>query len=214
VRGFIGEPTAMDDLTKTVAPVDVAAIDLKMMRRCIELSKTAGKQGEFPFASLVCKGETILAESTNRVTRDKDITRHAELVTVSQAQKAIGRKKLNNCTLYSNVEPCVMCAFPLREARVSRVVFALRSPLMGGFSRWNVLADGTISDALPEGFGRPVEVIVGLLAQEAEDVWQQWNPIVWGVIKQRGCFEAGPIAHHFTPRKRHFLRDLLSIFYN
>jgi tRNA(adenine34) deaminase len=204
----------MDDLTKKTTLIDVTAIDLKMMRRCIELSQTAAKLGEFPFASVICKGETILAESINRVTRDRDITRHAELVAVSQAQKAIGRKKLVNCTLYSNVEPCVMCAFPLREARVSRVVFALKSPLMGGFSRWNVLADDAISDVLPEGFGRPVEVIVGLLADEAEEVWQRWNPLVWRVIKQRGCFEAGRIERHFKAHKRSLVRDLLSIFHH
>jgi tRNA(adenine34) deaminase len=204
----------MDKLTSDTSAADVVGLDLKMMRRCIELSKSAGKEGEFPFASMVCKGERILAESINRVARDRDITRHAELVAVSQAQKAIGRKKLTNCTLYSNVEPCVMCAFPLREARISRVVFALKSPLMGGFSRWNVLADGRISDALPEGFGRPVEVIVGLLAQEAEQVWQQWNPIVWSVIKRRGCFEAGPVERHVRQGKSSLLRDLLAVLHN
>jgi len=204
----------MDQLTTKTTADGFLAIDLKMMRRCVELSRTAAAEGEFPFACMVCRGDAVLAESINRVTRDRDITRHAELVAISQAQKAIGKMKLSGCTLYSNVEPCVMCAFPLREARIGRVVFALRSPLMGGFSRWNVLADGGISDVMPESFGHPVEVIVGLLAEEAERVWHEWNPIVWNVIKRRGCFEAGPFERRAAAQKRSFLREVLSIFHN
>jgi len=204
----------MDQLTTETTNAGLVTRDLKMMRRCIQLSKSAATDGEFPFACLVCRGDVVLAEATNRVTRERDITRHAELVAVSLAQKAIGKMKLTQCTLYSNVEPCVMCAFPLREARIGRVVFALRSPLMGGFSRWNVLADGTISDAMPEAFGRPIEVIAGLLAEEAEQVWQMWNPLIWNVIKRRGCFESGPIERRTVTHKRRLLHEVLSIFHN
>ena len=31
------------------------------------------------------------------------------------AQKALGTKDLSGCTLYTNVEPCAMCSFPIRE---------------------------------------------------------------------------------------------------
>jgi tRNA(adenine34) deaminase len=182
-----------------------------MMRRCIELSKLGAGQGEFPFAAIVCRGEAILAEATNRVAAERDITRHAELVAVSRAQKAIGKTKLTNCTLYTNVEPCVMCAFPLREARMSKVVFALKSPLMGGYSRWNVLADRAMSDAMPEAFGSPTEVVVGLLAEEAEQVWRDWNPLIWGIIKRRGCFEAGPVEHWRAARGTESATDLFGL---
>jgi tRNA(adenine34) deaminase len=204
----------MDQFTTETTTAGVVARDLKMMRRCIELSKAAATDGEFPFASMVCRGDVVLAEATNRVARERDITRHAELVAVSLAQKATGKMKLAHCTLYSNVEPCVMCAFPLREARVGRVVFALKSPLMGGFSRWNVLADDTISDALPEAFGQPIEVVAGLLADEAEQVWRAWNPLIWSVIKRRGCFEPGPVERRTVVHKRRLLHEVLSIFHN
>jgi tRNA(adenine34) deaminase len=204
----------MDQLTTETTNAGVVTRDLKMMRRCIELSKTATGEGEFPFACLVSRGDVVLAEATNRVARERDITRHAELVAVSLAQQATGKMKLTDCTLYSNVEPCVMCAFPLREARIARVIFALRSPLMGGFSRWNVLTDRTISEALPESFGQPIEVIAGLLAEEAEQVWRAWNPLIWSVIKRRGCFESGPIERRTVVHKRRLLHEVLSIFHN
>src|SRR5262249_55423849 len=91
--------------------VDQAEIDQEMMRHCIRLSALAGEQGEFPFASIICDGDHVIAEATNQVARDADVTRHAELMAVSEAQKKLGRKDLSNLTIYSNVEPCVMCSF-------------------------------------------------------------------------------------------------------
>jgi tRNA(adenine34) deaminase len=204
----------MDQLTPEVFEEKITPVDRQMMQRCIALSKVAAAQGEFPFAALVCKGDVILSEVTNRVAQERDITRHAEVVAISEAQKAVGKTKLRDCTLYSNVEPCVMCAFPIRETRINRVVFALRSPLMGGYSRWNVLGDSSISNVMPEAFGRPAEVIVGLLAQEAEQVWREWNPLIWSVIKLRGCFEVGPLERRRGPGKGSFLREMLSALHN
>ncbi len=167
------------------------AIDLKMMARCIELSRTAGKLGEFPFAALICQNEDIIVEATNRVAREADVTRHAELVAISEAQKVLGRKDLSSCTIYSNVEPCPMCSFPIRETRIRKVVYAIKSPMMGGHSKFSVLNDREMSKVMPEVFGDVPEVIAGLLHREAENVWWKWNPVIWGVIRYRGCF-----GHH------------------
>jgi len=170
----------------------ITAIDVEMMTRCIALSRFAGTQGELPFAALVCKGGRTISEATNRVARDADVTRHAELLAVSEAQKALGQNDLSGCTIYSNVEPCAMCSFPIRETRIARVVFAIRSPLMGGFSKFGVIRDREMSDVMPEFFGDAPEVIGGLLVDEAERVWRNSNPIIWGVIRYRGCFGGAP----------------------
>ena len=134
-------------------------IDRGMMERCIELSRTAVAVGELPFASIIARDDEIITSAINRVARDRDVTRHAELVAISAAQKALGKMRLRNCTIYSNVEPCPMCSFPIREARIGRVVFAIKSPIMGGFSRWNVLRDAELSNTMPEAFAEPPEVV-------------------------------------------------------
>jgi tRNA(adenine34) deaminase len=190
-----------------------------MMLRCIALAATAGKQGEFPFAALIAEGDRVLVESTNHVARSGDVTRHAELVAVSTAQTLLKRKNLSGCTLYSNIEPCPMCSFPIRETRISRVVYAISSPIMGGFSRWNVLRDTEISDVMPEAFGPVPEVIAGLCLREAELVWRTSHPIAWMVIKHRGCFGDGtesqvsePVLDHMPalPGRGGWLRKLLT----
>jgi tRNA(adenine34) deaminase len=83
------------------------------------------------------------------------------------------------------------------------VVFALSSPVMGGYSKWGVLKDDDLSNKLPEVFGPPPEIVSGLLSAQAEQVWRQWNPLVWRFMKRRGCF--GPAAdlperHAAAPR--------------
>lgn len=164
------------------------ATDTAMMARCIALSREAVDAGEYPFACVIAKGGEVVVEATNRVARDRDVTHHAELLAISEAQRKVGMGKLKGCTLYSTVEPCPMCSFPIREAGFSRVVFAIRSPLMGGHSRWNVLGDPVLSASMPEMFGAVPDVVAGVLRSEAEKVWWRMNPLVWGVIRMRGVF--------------------------
>lgn len=59
---------------------------------------------------------------------------------------------------------------------------------MGGHSRWNVLDDEALSSRMSGYFRKPPAVLSGVLSQEAERVWREWNPLVWAVIKKRGVF--------------------------
>ena len=194
--------------------VTTESVDAAMMARCIELSKTAANDGEFPFACVIARDGKVVVETTNRVARDGDVTRHAEIVAVSMAQKVLGTKDLSGCTLYTNVEPCAMCAFPIRETRISRVVYAIGSPLMGGDSKWDVLGDAGMSNVMPEAFGDAPEIVRGFMRREAEKAWRNWNPLIWGVIRYRGCFGEPPKAEPVTPappRRRSLLQKLFAL---
>lgn len=161
----------------------------------------------------------MIAVATNQVRREGDVTRHAEMVALSAAQKHLRSKNLSGCTLYTTVEPCPMCSFPIREARISRVVYAISSPRMGGVSRWNILRDMEISDVMPEAFGSVPEVVSGFMSREAAMVWWTWNPIVWAVIKYRGCFGPAPESQNVQrseaiPSPHGWLRSLFRLYYN
>jgi tRNA(adenine34) deaminase len=200
-----------------------AELDRTMMQRCIDLSVLAVEQRELPFACVICRDGEIVAETTNRVVRDGDVTRHAELVAISAAQHALGRKDLSDCTLYSNVEPCPMCSVPIRETGIRRVVFSISSPMMGGYSKWDVLRDTEISNVMPEVFGDVPEVTAGLLYREAAAVWRQWNPLFWIAIRFRGVLAEARMEDaqldevhrklQSKPRwRRHLLRRLLALY--
>jgi tRNA(adenine34) deaminase len=185
-------------------------LDRSLMRRCIGHSREAIGSGEFPFACLIARGPEVIAQAINRVEQDGDVTRHAEIVALSHAQRILKSKRLDGCTLYSNVEPCAMCAFPIRESRIDRVVFALASPLMGGFSRWNVLTDDMLSHRMPEAFGAAPEIVSGLLADEAAAIWREWNPLVWSIVRFRGCFEEPPEINRRPPSAMNWFSSLFS----
>ena len=78
-----------------------------------------------------------------------------------------------------------------------------------------VLRDAEIANVMPEAFGPVPETIGGLLQKEAEKVWWKWNPVIWGVIKSRGCFGS---AHHDhrpgLPLDIGFLRKMLIQYRN
>ena len=161
--------------------------DLHMMQRCIALAESAGNEGEYPFAAVIASNGAFLCESANRVKRDHDVNSHAEIVAISKAQLIRGAH-LTDCTIYSTVEPCAQCAYAIREARIGKVVYGLRSPLMGGHSRWNILSDTNLSTVLPEVFLPAPEIVSGFLQGEVVAVFHRWNPLIWQVIKARGVF--------------------------
>jgi tRNA(adenine34) deaminase len=164
------------------------ATDHSMMARCIELSRNGVAEGEYPFGSLIARGETIIAEATNRVARETDESRHAEIIAIAHARRTLGKRSLRECTLYTTVEPCAMCSFCIRAAGIGRVVYALRSPVLGGISRWDILRDKTLRRRLPLLFNAAPEIVPGVSAEEAQQVWADWNPLFWRAIKRLGFF--------------------------
>src|SRR6516225_6119314 len=122
-----------------------APIDLKMIRRCIELSRMSVRNGELPFGAIIARDDEVVVEAINRVAADNDGARHAEMVAMSEAQRQLGRFRLRGCTLYTNVEPCPMCCWMVREHGIKRVVYSIKSPAMGGYSAFNVLGDTRLS---------------------------------------------------------------------
>ncbi len=167
-------------------------LDRAMMERCIALSGASGAAGEYPYAAIICRHGQVVAESPNRVKRDGDVTRHAEAVAISLAQRALGTISLDDCTIYANAEPCAFCSYAIRESRIGRVVYGLTSPHMGGVSKWRVLSDEDLSRVMPEVFAPPPEIVAGFMAEEAEHALKEWNPLATLILERRGLFEVAP----------------------
>src|SRR3954471_1657195 len=162
--------------------------DAEMMRRAIALAVRSGGAGEYPYGVVICREGAAIAESINRVAHEHDVTRHAEVVAISEAQKKLGTVSLDDCTIYVSAEPCAYCCYAIRESRIGRVVYGLTSPHMGGVSKWPVLTDRDISDAMPEVFAAPPEILAGFMAREAEEALLEASPVIARAMKARGLF--------------------------
>ena len=155
-----------------------AKLDKKHIIRCIELAERSFKKGESPFGSVVVKDGKVISESGNEVFKNKDITKHAEMIAILAAQKKVGKKNLSKCTLYTICEPCPMCSFLLRELKFKKVVYSLESPYMGGHGKWNILKDPYLERLKPV-FSKPPIVIKGVMKNKAMGVFRRagWGPM-------------------------------------
>ena len=119
------------------------SLDLDAMRRALALAETARADGDVPVGAVVVDARgTVLGEGRNLREVTHDPTAHAEIVALRDAASALGSWHLADCTLVVTLEPCVMCAGAILQARVARVVFGSWDAKAGAAgSMYDVLRD-------------------------------------------------------------------------
>jgi len=132
------------------------------MDQFMHLALAAAKRSgdDVPVGAVIvdAAGEVIATAANNREAT-KDPSGHAELVAIREASGKLGDWRLENCTLYVTLEPCVMCAGAIVAARIPKVVFGAFDERVGAAgSAYDILRDGRL--------GSPVEVIPGVLEEK------------------------------------------------
>lgn len=97
--------------------------DEKFMIKAIEQARIAFDMDEVPVGCVIVKNGEIIAQAYNSVETDNNATMHAELKAINQATQVIGNFRLDDCTMYVTLEPCVMCTGALVYSRIPKVVF-------------------------------------------------------------------------------------------
>jgi len=101
----------------------VTDTDFDWMRRAIELAHRAAEQGEVPVGAIIVQEGRILGEGWNQPIALHDPTAHAEIQALRAAALFEKNYRLPGATLYCTLEPCVMCAGAMVQARIARLVF-------------------------------------------------------------------------------------------
>ncbi len=101
------------------------------IRRAMELAKMAQKEGEVPVGAVVTFGGRIIGEGYNHRERDKDISSHAEIIALKEAARSRGDWRLNGCSLFVTLEPCLMCSGAILQSRISSLYFGARDEKEG-----------------------------------------------------------------------------------
>jgi tRNA(adenine34) deaminase len=136
--------------------------DETYMRRALDLGRAALEAGEVPVGALVVRGEEILGEGFEGVRGGLDLSAHAEVQAIRAACARLGTLDLSGSTLYTTVEPCVLCSYVVRRAGVGRVVYGIPAGQAGGLtSRYDLLADPALT-----GWPAPPEIVSGVLDAE------------------------------------------------
>lgn len=115
----------------------------KFMQRCNELAELARKGGESGVGSVLVKEGNIIGEGMEKSRQLKDVTRHAEVVAILDALQKTD--SIEGTTLYTNVEPCILCSYVIRHHKIKEVVFSKLSGELGGTNPpFNILTAETI----------------------------------------------------------------------
>jgi len=133
------------------------------MQQALQLAQKAEQAGEVPVgAVIVAASGEVIGRGCNSPISLSDPTAHAEVLAIRQAATTIGNYRLENTTLYVTLEPCVMCAGAIVNARIAKLVFGARDLRFGGVRSKFLLAD---SDLL----NHRVEVVEGVCGAEAQE---------------------------------------------
>jgi tRNA(adenine34) deaminase len=106
--------------------------DHVFMREALAQARLAEARGEVPVGAVLVLDNTIIASAFNQPISLNDPTAHAEILALRHAAAALNNYRLENTTIYTTLEPCVMCAGALVHARVQRLVFGARDLRFGG----------------------------------------------------------------------------------
>ncbi|MHB1087185.1 MAG: tRNA adenosine(34) deaminase TadA [Acidimicrobiales bacterium] len=116
--------------------------DGEFMTRALELAREASLHEDVPVGCVLVADGEIIGEGENRREVDRDPTAHAEIIALRDAATRRDSWRMDGVTAYVTLEPCVMCAGALLNARVARVVIGALDEKAGAVgSRYNVLAD-------------------------------------------------------------------------
>jgi tRNA(adenine34) deaminase len=137
--------------------------DYNFMTMALEEASLAYRKEEVPVgAVLVCAGR-VVARAHNVPITGNDPSAHAEMLVLRQAAGMMGNYRLSGAELYVTLEPCIMCAGAIIQARLARVIFGARDPKSGAVaSLYEILNDARLN--------HQVAVTEGILKEECGEI--------------------------------------------
>lgn len=137
--------------------------DRAFMAQALEQARRAAELDEVPIGAVVVYGGRVIASACNRRETDADPAGHAEFLAMKQAAAALGVWRLLGCTVYVTLEPCVMCAGLMHQARVDRCVYGAADPKAGALgSLYRIHEDPHLNHAF--------EVVAGVREDECAEI--------------------------------------------
>lgn len=146
-QDVVADTTAADPPASPALP-DASPDDERFMRLALEQARRAEEAGEVPIGAVVVHAGEVVAAAHNRRETDADPSAHAEFSALVEASRRLGRWRLTGCTVYVTLEPCLMCAGLMVNARVDRCVYGAPDPKGGALGTlYDVSCDPRLNHA-------------------------------------------------------------------
>jgi len=103
----------------------------RFMELAYQEALRARDEGEVPVGAVIVRDGRIVGRGYNRIEALSDATAHAEIIAISAASGTTASWRLNGCTLYVTLEPCLMCLGAIMHSRIEAIVFGAADPRYG-----------------------------------------------------------------------------------
>ena len=142
-------------------------MDEYYMNEAIKEAEEAFRQDEVPIGCVIVRNGEIIARAHNTKIQDNNSLAHAEINALIIAQRILNTKYLYDCEMFVTLEPCAMCTGAVINARLGRLVYALREPKTGCCgSQYNLPEDNK--------FNHKVEIKSGVEEQKVKEMMQSF----------------------------------------
>lgn len=116
------------------------------MMQAIRQAKKAEIEDEVPIGAVIVRNGEIIARAFNKRESSQMATFHAEVLAINKACKKLHSWRLDDCELFVTLEPCVMCAGAILNARIKKVYFGAYEPKGGALqSAYSLLSGGGLN---------------------------------------------------------------------
>ena len=135
---------------------------MKYMEMALEEAKKAYKNGDVPVGAVIVKDNKIISKAYNKKEKNNVSVYHAEILAIIKACKKLKTWRLDGCSLYVTLEPCLMCSGAIIHSRISKVYFATKNEKFGYVS--------SIDSLLNKKNNHKVEIEEGLCKKQAQRI--------------------------------------------
>lgn len=101
------------------------------MTLALKEAKKALKNKEVPVGTVIVKKNKIIAKAHNKKEKKRDATKHAEIIAISKACKKNKNWRLDDCIIYTTMEPCMMCSGAILQTRIKKIVYGVKNKNYG-----------------------------------------------------------------------------------
>lgn len=139
--------------------------DREYMQVAFALAKEAYFNDEVPVGAIVVYKDKIIGKGRNRRIETKDVTSHAEIEAIKEAERYLSSYILDECTLYTTLEPCPMCSYAIMETHIKKLVYGAPDEKRGAI---------TNLDIFNKHLGTKVDVYGNIMEEEAKELLQKF----------------------------------------
>lgn len=121
----------------------------------------AYKKGDVPIGAIIIKNNKVIAKSYNKKEKNNNAILHAELDVINKACKKLKTWHLEECILYTTLEPCLMCMGAIVQSRINEIYYATKN---NNFGEINII----------KKYNKQIKINSGLLEKESSELLKKF----------------------------------------